>query len=64
MTRKVYSRDDSERAWARRRADLDSLAGVDELLNEVDAQAKELDQRTATILAEQTAGLNPTRKNE
>ena len=55
VERKVYSREDAQRAWARRRADLDDLAGVEDLLDQVDARAKELAQRTAAILVEQTA---------
>jgi hypothetical protein len=50
--RRVYSRVDAQRAWARRRADLDDLAGIDDILDEVDARAKELQQRTAAVLAQ------------
>jgi len=53
----VYSREDSQRAWARRRADLDDLAGLDAVLDAVDCRAKELAQRTARILMEQ---IDPT----
>jgi len=49
--RGVYSRGDAQRAWARRRADLADLAGVDDILNDVDARATELERRTAAILA-------------
>ena len=49
--RPVYSREDAQRAWARRRADLDDLAGLDDVLDEIDARAKELERRTAAILA-------------
>jgi hypothetical protein len=49
--RAVYGREDSQRAWARRRADLADLAGVEDLLNKVDARARELQQRTAALLA-------------
>jgi len=54
VPRAVYSREDSRRAWAKRRADLDDLAGVDDLLSDVDARARELDRRTAAILVGQT----------
>jgi len=54
LERKVYSREDSQRAWAKRRADLDDLAGLDDLLNDLDARAKDLQQRTAAILIGQT----------
>jgi hypothetical protein len=37
VERKVYSREDAQGAWARRRADLDDLAGVEDLLDQVDA---------------------------
>jgi hypothetical protein len=55
MEGKVYSSEDSQRAWTRRRADLNDLAGLEDLLDQVDARAKELAQRTAAILVEQTA---------
>jgi hypothetical protein len=54
VPRAVYSREDSQRAWARRRAELADLAGVDDLLDKVDARAKELERRTAAILVGQT----------
>lgn len=54
VKRAVYSKADSQRAWARRRADLDDLAGLDTVLDAIDARAKELVQRTAAILVEQT----------
>jgi hypothetical protein len=54
VRREVYSREDSQRAWARRRADLDDLAGLGDLLDEVDARAKDLQRRTAAILVGQT----------
>ena len=50
LERPVYSRADHQRAWARRRADHTDLAGLDDLLKEVDAKAKDLDTRTAAIL--------------
>jgi len=53
-TRAVYSRADSRRAWAKRRADLDDLADVEDLLDAVDTRAKELAQRTAAILVDET----------
>ncbi len=54
VTRVVYSRGDAQRAWERRRTDLKDIAGVEAILNDVDARAKELHQRTAAILAAQT----------
>ncbi len=54
VTRVVYSRDDAQRAWARRRADLKDIAGIEDILNDVDARAKELLQRTAAILTAET----------
>ena len=50
----VYGRDDAQRAWARRRADLREIAGVAEVLDQIDARAAELQQRTAAILAAET----------
>jgi hypothetical protein len=41
-------------AWARRRSDLQDIAGVEEVLNQIDARAKELQKRTAAILAAET----------
>jgi len=54
MNRRVYSREDSQRAWAKRRADLTDLAGLDAVLDAVDTRAKELAQRTTAILLEQS----------
>ena len=64
LQRGVHSREDSQRAWARRRADLNDLAGVEDLLNKVDAQAKELERRTAAILVEQTGRIATDPKKE
>ena len=52
--RAVYTRGDAQRAWARRRADLQDIAGVDDILDQIDAPAKELQQHTAAILAAET----------
>lgn len=49
--RAVHGREQRQRAWDRRRADLRDIAGVDDILSHVDARAKELQQRTAAILA-------------
>ncbi|MGS0684582.1 hypothetical protein ACVBEQ_05435 [Nakamurella sp. GG22] len=54
VTGPVYTRDDAQRAWTRRRADLADIADVDDILNQIDARAKELQQRTAAILAAET----------
>jgi hypothetical protein len=56
VPRVVYGREDSQRAWARRRADLADLAGVDDLLQEIDVRAKELERRTAALLAGAAGG--------
>ena len=48
--RAVYTREDAQRAWTRRRADLQDIAGVNDVLERFDARAKELQQRTAAIL--------------
>ena len=57
-----------KRAWAKRRADLNDLAGIDDVLAEIDARAKELERRTAAVLAQtspletdQKESLNPCR---
>jgi hypothetical protein len=46
-----YSRQDRQRAWARRQSDLTNIAGIEEVPDQIDARAKELQQRTAAILA-------------
>ena len=51
VKRATYTRDDAQRAWARRRADLQDIAGVDQILAEIDARARELERRTAAVLA-------------
>jgi len=38
--------------WARRHADLHDIAGIDDVLAEIDARTMELDQRTAALLAQ------------
>ena len=53
-SRAVYSRGDAQRAWARRRADLAAIAGVQDILEQVDARAREVHERTAAILAADT----------
>ena len=50
VERAVYTRDDAQRAWARRRADLQDIAGIDQVLAEIDARARELERRTAAVL--------------
>jgi len=52
--RRVYSKQDALRAWARRRADLEDIAGIDDVLAEIDSRAKELERRTAAVLAQAT----------
>ena len=42
----------SQRAWTRRRADLEKITGIDDVLAEIDARAKELERRTAAVLAQ------------
>ena len=64
VKRTVYSKADHQRAWARRRADLTDVAGVEDLLKEVDARAKDLEMRTATILLEHSGHHGPGLKNE
>ena len=54
QTRAVYTREDAKRAWARRRADREDIAGIDDVLAEIDARAKELERRTAAVLARNT----------
>ena len=54
VTRAVYSREDSQRAWARRRADLHDIAGIEDVLDRIDARAMELQHRTADLLAAET----------
>jgi hypothetical protein len=49
----VYGRTDHEQEWARRRADLHVIAGVDEV--DVARRAGELSRRTAAVLAADAA---------
>jgi hypothetical protein len=49
--RRLCSRDDAQRALARRRADLQDIAGIDDVLAEIDARARELEQSVAAVLA-------------
>ena len=51
VPRAVYDKADWQRGWARRRADLVEIAGVEDLLKDVDRQADELNLRTAAVLA-------------
>ena len=51
QNRALYTRDDAQRAWDRRRADLADIAGVNDILDQLDARAKELQQRTSAFLA-------------
>ena len=60
-TMAVYTRDDARRAWAKRRGDLSDLAGIDDVLAEIDVRAKELERRTAAVLA-QTSPLETDQK--
>ena len=48
--RPVYSRQDREQAWARRRADLADMAGITDVLTDVEQRADELNRRAATLL--------------
>jgi hypothetical protein len=61
--RPVYSRRDRELAWQRRRADLDDLSGIDDVLNRVDARAHDLARRTAAILQSETNRDQPDQRN-
>jgi len=56
---RVYTKDDARRAWARRRADLDEIANIDGVLAEIDARAKELERRTAAVLAQNSRKVRP-----
>ena len=48
--RPVYSRRDREQAWERRRADLADMAGITDVLTDVEQRADELNRRAATLL--------------
>lgn len=48
--RAVYRRQDREQAWARRRADLQGMAGIADVLTDVEQRAEELNRRAATLL--------------
>jgi hypothetical protein len=48
--RPVYSSRDREQAWARRRADLQGMAGITDVLTDVEQRADELNRRATTLL--------------
>ena len=48
--RGVYGAADQRRAWERRRADLADLAGITDVLTDVDQRADELNRRAAALL--------------
>jgi hypothetical protein len=48
--RPVYSSRDREQAWERRRADLKDMAGITDVLTDVEQRADELNRRAATLL--------------
>jgi hypothetical protein len=48
--RPVYSSRDREQAWARRRADLQGMAGITDALTDVEQRADELNRRATTLL--------------
>ena len=52
---RVYRKQDAQRAWARRRADLEDVSDLDEVLAEIDARANELQKRTAAVLTGETS---------
>lgn len=62
QTRVACGRDDARWAWDKRRGDLNDLAGIDEVLAEIDARAKELERRTAAVLS-QTPTMRPIRRS-
>ena len=47
---KVYGAEDQRRAWERRRADLQGMAGITDVLTDVEQRADELNRRAATLL--------------
>jgi hypothetical protein len=53
VERRVFEEAEARRGWARRRADLVEVAGVEDLLQDVDSQADEPNRRTAAVLAAQ-----------
>ena len=46
----MYGAADQRRAWARRRADLADLAGITDVLTDVEQRADELNRRAAALL--------------
>ena len=48
--RGVYSAQDRQRAWLRRRADLDRLADVADVLTDIDQQVADLQSRVTALL--------------
>jgi hypothetical protein len=56
VPRAMYTLAESERAWARRRADLGDIGGIEGVLDEADARAKEFHERITAMLAAVTDG--------
>ena len=50
----VYDRAAAQRAWAKRRSDLDQLGDVGDVLTDVDRQIAELQQRVNALLDSET----------
>ena len=46
----MYGAEDQRRGWARRRADLADMAGITDVLTDVEQRADELNRRAAALL--------------
>ena len=54
VERTVYSMEDSQQAWLRRRADLEDLTGVAGQLDDVDKRVNEINRQAMALLSAET----------
>jgi len=56
----VYRWQDVQQAWARRRADLQELAGVNDDLTDIERRADELNHRAMALIDNHKPGIGAT----
>ena len=60
VPRAMYGRQDVQQAWARRRADLQELAGVNDDLADIERRADELNRRATALIENRQSGIAAT----